>query len=128
MGCLNLPRLQHLTAVLALLAPGTGHAQDWWQGIWAFDPEWCAVADRIGSVTPAPIAITETEWLGYENRCLIAQTTALDGAAAVHLQLRCQSEGNTYDEERLLMRTDETGLAIWIWFGSSDPVLFLRCE
>ncbi|MFT7596757.1 MAG: hypothetical protein ACI8R4_004099 [Paracoccaceae bacterium] len=120
--------LRYVAVGVAVLAPVTVQAQDWWQGIWAFDPEWCAAADQIGSVTPAPIAITVTEVLGYENSCAITHATALDGVAAAHLQLRCQSEGDTYDEERLVMRTDETGLAIWIWFGSSDPVLFQRCE
>lgn len=113
--------------MLAWLVPTPGWTQGWWQGIWAFDPEWCAEADQIGSVTPAPIKITATDVLGYENSCSIVKTTNMDGAAALHLQLRCQSEGDTYDEERVLMRTDETGLAIWIWFGSSDPVLFQRC-
>jgi hypothetical protein len=117
-----------LALVFALMLPQAGQAQDWWQGNWAFDPTWCAQADKIGSVTPAPIAITQDEVVGYENTCSITRATSMDGVGAMHLQLRCQSEGDTYDEERLLMRTDETGLAIWIWFGSSDPVLFQRCE
>ena len=112
----------------ALLLPGAAQAEEWWQGIWAFDPEWCAEADKIGSVTPAPIAITGAEILGYENSCEITGTKAIRGAGAVHLRLSCQSEGSTYDEDRVVMRTDETGLAVWIWFGSGDPVLFQRCE
>jgi hypothetical protein len=114
--------------ILALMAPQASLAQDWWQGNWTADPAWCAQAHNIGSVTPAPIGITQSQVIGYENSCAITRATPMDGIAAMHLQLRCQSEGNTYDEERLLMRTDETGLAIWIWFGSSDPVLFQRCE
>lgn len=121
-------RMGMVVAGLAALTPVAAQAQNWWQGVWAFDPAWCAAADQIGAVTPAPIAITATEVLGYENSCSITKTKPMDGAAAAHLQLRCQSEGDTYDEERVLMRTDETGLAIWIWFGSSDPVLFQRCE
>ena len=103
-------------------------AQEWWQGIWAADPQWCAVADRIGSLTPAPIAITPGAIIGYENTCAITGVQVLHGAGAVHLRLRCQSEGDTYEEDRVAMRTDETGLAIWIWFGTGDPVLFQRCK
>lgn len=111
-----------------MLVPGAVGAQEWWQGTWAAEAEWCAQADQIGAVTPAPIAITATELQGYENSCAIARTTPIRGAGAVHLRLKCQSEGSTFDEERVLMRTDETGLAIWVWFGSGDPILFQRCE
>ena len=116
-----------LALVVALLVPQAALAQDWWQGNWAFDPDWCAQTDNIGSVTPAPISITVDAVSGYENSCSITNATAMDGVGAVHLRLSCQSEGDAFDEERLLMRTDETGLAIWIWFGGSDPVLFQRC-
>lgn len=120
--------MRWVLACLALLSPQASLAQDWWQGNWAFDLAWCTQVDNIGAVTPAPIAISPHDVVGYENSCAITRATAMDGVGAMHLQLSCQSEGNTYDEERLLMRTDETGLAIWIWFGSSDPVLFQRCE
>ena len=114
--------------ILALMVPFAVQAQQWWQGNWTFDPEWCAQVDKIGSVTPAPIAITQDEIIGYENTCSITRAKPMEGIAAVHLHLSCQSEGDTFEEERLLMRTDESGLAIWIWFGSSDPMLFQRCE
>ncbi len=116
-------------AVLALvLLPGGALAEEWWQGVWTFDPEWCAEAENVGSVTSAPIRITEAEVLGYENSCDITEVQRMDHAQAVYLRLSCQSEGSRFDEDRVIMRTDETGLAIWIWLGTGDPELFQRCE
>lgn len=115
-------------AGLILIVPTIAFGQDWWQGIWTAETEWCAVADQVGSVTPAPIAITATEVLGYENSCGITGAVPLDGAGAVHLRLECQSEGSTYEEDRVIMRTDDTAQSVWIWFGSDDPVLFQRCN
>ena len=120
--------LMILAALAALAAPTNLTAEEWWQGNWAFDPEWCAEADNIGSVTPAPIAITETEMLGYEMSCGITFAQELYSVGATHLKLECESEGSTFEEERVVMRTDETGLAVWIWFGTGDPILFQRCE
>jgi len=120
--------MKWLTILALGLVPGSGIAQEWWQGTWAAEAEWCVAADRIGSVTPAPIAITKSEVLGYENSCDIKSVQEMDGAGAVHLHLSCQSEGSNSDEYRVLMRTDETGLAIWIWFGAGEPILFQRCE
>jgi len=120
--------MKTLAALAALVVPGAAAAEVWWQGIWTADPAWCAVVDQIGAVTPAPIMITDVEVLGYENSCGIRGVQEMDGAGAVHLHLQCQSEGSTFDEYRVLMRTDETGLAIWIWFGAGEPILFQRCE
>ncbi len=122
--------MKQLLAIVMLLLPGSGgaQAQNWWEGIWSAKPEWCAAANHIGDVTPAPIEITRSGVRGYESRCSIAAARSMDRAVAVHLQLKCHAEGNVYDEDRLMMRTDETGLAVWIWFGSGDPVLFQRCE
>ena len=117
-----------LAGMLVGLLPGTGQAQDWWQGIWTSDPQWCVEAEHIGAVNPAPIAITADEVLDYENSCEISEVHEMHAAGAVHLRLKCQAEGSRFDEDRVVMRTDETGLAIWIWFGSGDPLLFQRCE
>ncbi len=113
---------------ISVMLPAPVRAQEWWQGAWSFDPAWCAVADRIGSVTPAPIAITATEVLGYENSCAITQATPLDGVGAVHLRLLCQSEGETSAEERLVMRADPEAKAVWIWFAAGEPLRFQRCQ
>lgn len=117
-------RATGLALCLGLL-PGAVLAADWWVGNWAFDPQWCAVADRIGSVTPAPIAITATEIRGYENSCQISSARPMDGVGAVHLTLQCQSEGSTYEEERLILRQSDT--QIWIWWGGDAPSQFQKC-
>lgn len=120
--------IRAVVCLMCLFAPQAGEADDWWIGDWAADPAWCAAADAIGRVTPAPIRITADEVLGYENSCDIKAVQVLDGAAAVLLRLKCQSEGDFFEEERLLMRTDESALAVWFWFGTGDPVLFNFCE
>jgi len=120
--------MKRLAALALVLLPEIGLAENWWQGIWAFDPEWCVEAENVGSVTPAPIAITATEVLGYENSCEITEVQRMDHAQAVYLRLSCQSEGSRFDEDRVIMRTDETGLAIWVWFGTGDPELFHFCR
>lgn len=86
--------------------------------------------NQIGRVTPAPIAITPTEVLGYENSCAIRRAQPLRGMAAVRLELKCRSEGNTYEESRLIMRGGDgrdLGKEIWIWFGEGEPTRFFRC-
>lgn len=96
-----------------------------WQGIWAYEPAWCENADRIGSVTPAPIAITETEVLGYENSCEIQAVDVLPDLQAVRLRLSCESEGAVFEEGRLLMLAHDDEL--WMWDGGGEPLRFHRC-
>lgn len=120
--------MRYVAICLALMAPGTAQAQDWWQGIWSYDPAWCAVAGQIGEASPAPIAISETEFLGYELSCAIDEARVLDGVGAAHLRMTCQSEGETYADERLVMRVDQGAKSVWIWFGADEPLLFQRCE
>ncbi len=115
--------------VLACLPVAAG-ADEWWQGKWAWDKAWCDRVNQIGRVTPAPIAITPTEVLGYENSCAIRRAQPLRGMAAVRLELKCRSEGNTYEESRLIMRGGDgrdLGKEIWIWFGEGEPTRFFRC-
>ncbi len=95
-----------------------------WHGIWSADPEWCANAARIGSVTPAPIDLTDTEMRGYENTCDIISADALSGLNAWELGMECHSEGDVYDEKRLVMVDDAT---LFMWFGAEEPVRFDRC-
>ncbi len=116
--------MKRLALILALL-PGVVQAGEWWQGVWAFDPAWCAQADKVGSVTPAPIKITETEILGYENSCTIAKSREAGDLNAVFMALICTGEGETYDDARLIMRGESS---IWMWFGADAPVQFHRCE
>ncbi|WP_137701561.1 hypothetical protein [Marimonas lutisalis] len=113
------------TLAALVLCPGLAGAQEaWWQGVWAAESGWCAVAERIGSVTPAPIAITPAEVLGYENSCRITRVDEHAMVGAVSLMLECQSEGSVFDEARLIMNAGE---AIWIWFGADEPIRFHRC-
>ena len=120
--------MKGVVIALALVLPNASLAQDWWQGIWTANPDWCAVADQVGAITPAPISISATELLEYENSCEISDAQAMDSIGAVRLHVVCQSEGDTYDEERLLMRVDDAASAIWMWFGAGDPIRFQRCK
>ncbi len=110
---------------LVLCVPGQSNAQEWWQGIWAADAAWCAMSDQIGNVTPAPIALTETEIVGYENSCTISDVIDMPKVAATRLTLRCQSEGSSFVEDRLVMAGDKSSL--WMWFGYGEPMRFHRC-
>lgn len=116
--------MRRAAALILTLVAGEAAAQDWWQGVWAWDKAWCTQAEHIGSVTPAPIAITRDEVLGYENSCRIVRTQPEVDFAAVKLWLECQAEGETYDEVRLILNGGE---AIWVWFGGDEPVKFQRC-
>lgn len=114
-------------ALAGLMAiPGAANAQSWWEGTWAHDPAWCANAGDIGRATPAPIAITAREIVGYENRCVINSAREMAGIGAVHLQLLCESEGAKSAEERIILRAGPR--EIHMWFGAGDPVKFTRCE
>jgi hypothetical protein len=113
-----------LAIALMVLSPAAAAADTWWQGIWAWDKAWCKDAAWIGSVTPAPIAITSSEVLGYENSCRIFRADEMRALNAVQLQLECQSEGETYDESRLIMKGENS---IWMWFGADEPLKFHRC-
>jgi hypothetical protein len=113
---------------LALVLPNAGLAQEWWQGIWAAEPEWCVSDGQIGAVNPRSIEITSGEMLGYENSCEISDLQELVNVDAVQFRVTCQSEGETYVGGRLLMRADTGASAIWMWFGVGDPIRFQRCE
>ena len=112
-----------LIAALPVAAP----AQDarWWQGIWAHDKAWCAQAAFVGRVTPAPIVITNREVLGYENSCVITYVNALSDMRAVQLTLACASEGDHFEEDRLLL--DGGDGVMWFWIGVGEPTKFHRC-
>lgn len=114
--------------VLALVlscAPVSAFSAEWWQGYWAYDQSWCKHVAQIGEVTPAPIAITQSKVVGYENTCTIANARALPGMRAVHLAMDCRGEGSTYRETRLIMGG---GDVIWMWFGQDAPLKFYRCQ
>lgn len=114
-------RLTCLTAMICL--PALAQA-DPWHGIWSAEPDWCVNAERIGSVTPAPILLSASEMLGYENSCDITAVDEVDGLSAWQIDITCQSEGDLYEERRLIM---VDGDRMWMWFGADEPLLFTRC-
>ncbi len=97
-----------------------------WVGKWAADPAWCADADKIGRKTPAPVELTPTEFLGYENSCTITKVVQPGSMQAWLLKLECQSEGSVYDDE-MLVAVNRDGRLWWI-DGASEPAAFTRCE
>lgn len=101
-------------------------AQNWWVGIWTGDPDWCSAAGQIGEVSPAPIEISETAIRGYEYGCDISKAREVGKVNAALLRLNCSGEGETYKEQRLILKQDEN--AIWIWWGDGEPILFTRCK
>ena len=116
--------MYRLTWLAALIWVPTLTLAEPWQGIWSAEPDWCANADRIGSVTPAPIAITADELLGYENSCDITAVAEITDLNAWQIDITCFSEGDDYEERRLLMVDRDR---LWIWAGVDDPVAFERC-
>ena len=109
--------------VIALLLPGLALAGPW-EGVWSADPAWCDRADRIGSVTPAPIRLTASTLEGYENTCQIGEIEQVGELPAFRLGLTCTAEGSTYDDAfvGLLEGPD----VLWLLWGR-DPVKFTRC-
>lgn len=113
-------------AALALLplAAQAGEAPDW-AGVWAFDPAWCANADRIGAASPAPVRLTADRFEGLENTCRITAAEQVGMQSAWRLVFVCQSEGETYDEETLIMLDGRDTL--YRWDGVGAPLAFTRC-
>jgi hypothetical protein len=113
--------------VLAALLPGLAATAEPWEGIWAYDPDWCQFAGRIGSHAPAPIEITATEVNGLENFCDVAAVTPGPGGNPWwSLTLDCAAEGDTYDAATLLML--ENPDTLWRFDGAGAPVRFTRCK
>lgn len=93
-------------------------------GIWAAEPEWCAFAAQIGTHDPAPVALSETEFLGLENSCTITRATPTGVAQSWALDLQCQSEGDYYDGQMLVFMAGADTLYIYDGFA---PTRFERC-
>lgn len=109
--------------IAALLVPGAALAEPW-HGIWSADLAWCENADRIGSVTPAPIQLSETEMLGYENSCDIISAEPVADLNAWTIDMTCFAEGDYYEERHLIMvKADK----MWLWYGVDGPIPFERC-
>jgi hypothetical protein len=117
-------RLSFLAVLVGLASPLA--AQPAYVGNWAGDPAWCEFQDKIGSQTPAPIAITIHEWLGYENSCDIVDANEFSMNGGWILTLECFSEGEQNLEERVLLLDGPD--VLWQWWGSGEPLKFTRCE
>ncbi|MCR8723669.1 hypothetical protein [Frigidibacter sp. ROC022] len=113
-------------ATLALACATAAPAEEAFEGKWAAEPDWCAHADRIGSHSPAPILVTAEEVSGYENSCSVTEIRRWpEDAAWWTLMLSCESEGDSYQEPRLLMLAEPD--VLWMFFGGGDPIRFTRC-
>ena len=111
--------------LLGLLASPAAAEVPEWAGYWAAEPEWCAQASRIGSVTPAPIYLADTEMLGHENSCDIVFTEPGPMPGTYVQSLMCQSEGSEYDEDQMLFLSGD-GDVLHIWSGAF-MTRFERC-
>ena len=95
-----------------------------YEGVWALSEDICDVTP--GSADPAPIAITEREFIGYENRCLIA--SAEEGTeGGWTLELVCEGEGVEYRET---VDVDVDGETISLKSRDDDvpDTRLVRCE
>ncbi len=109
------------------LAPGddvppmTPRTAPFYVGVWAVDPALCSIAP--GSGDPAPIAITENEFVGYENRCRVAE--AQEGTeAGWRLSLVCMAEGVEYVET---IDVDVDGDMLRLRRENAPETAFVRC-
>ncbi|QYX57873.1 hypothetical protein K1T73_05655 [Roseovarius sp. SCSIO 43702] len=84
-------------------------------------------AEKIGTTIPAPVLYTDEKVTGYENFCEVTQTETLD-EGVTRLALRCDAEGEIYEERKFLMVQGDT---MWAWslVEGFDPTMteFQRC-
>lgn len=103
------------------VAPMKGADAPFYAGVWAVDPSLCAISP--GSGDPAPIAITETEFIGYENRCRVAD--AVEGTeGGFSLSLVCLAEGVENVET---IEVDVDGEMLRLKREGAPETAFVRC-
>lgn len=91
-------------------------------GVWAAEKDWCSIAP--GAADPSPIALTEGEFIGYENLCRIGY--AEEGTeGGWRMELICQSEGVEYTE---VVDLDVDGEMLRLTRNGAAEALFTRCE
>lgn len=117
--------MKHLITLVMLAAPTLAAAEDW-HGIWASEPGICQYKNQLGGHDPTPILYSATEFIGLENRCEVKGSQRVGGLPAWRLTLTCTGEGTTYDEDRLLMISDDGRL--WEFDGIWEPFGYTRCE
>lgn len=105
------------------VAPQTPPAAPVYYGVWAAEVDCCDNAP--GSSESAPIAFTETEFVGYENRCHIGEAQeGTDGG--YQLALVCTAEG-IETVETLDVDVDGEMLRVK-WLNSGGEAHFVRCN
>ena len=91
-------------------------------GVWALSADVCDAAP--GSADPSPIALTEGEFIGYENFCRIGY--AEEGTeGGWRLELICDAEGVEYME---LAEVDVDGEMLRLKRGDAPETALVRCE
>ena len=108
---------------LCAVFSGSAMAADSWEGVWAFDKDWCQYADQIGEHDPAPIKITRNEFVGLENRCTVTQLDAVAGE--IVLDLACEGEGIP-SLDRVYLRVE--GDTLKIRRTGEATTVFHRCS
>ena len=96
---------------------------DFWEGLWAFERDWCQYSDQIGEHDPAPIRITRNEFVGLENWCTVTHLKAMAGEMV--LDLACEGEGIT-SSDRIYLRVE--GDALKIRRVGKESLQYHRCE
>lgn len=90
-------------------------------GIWAANPSLCGIAP--GSADPSPVAFTADAFIGYENRCRIAN--AQEGTeGGYRLDLLCEGEGAPYAET---VDVDVGGDMLRLSRADGEETVFIRC-
>ena len=92
-------------------------------GVWAADPAICGLLP--GSADPAPIAISESEFIGYENYCRIAYVDET-GPMMWNIERICEAEGVEYTE---IMGLEIVNGDLLLKSPDADaPAEFIRCS
>ena len=94
-----------------------------WEGVWAFDRDWCQYSDQIGEHDPAPIKITRNEFVGLENRCAVNQLSEVAGEMV--LDMSCEGEGETYSDRIYIVASGNT---LKIRRDGEQATQYYRCE
>ncbi|MEM9988587.1 MAG: hypothetical protein AAF723_03630 [Pseudomonadota bacterium] len=77
-----------------------------------------------GSAEEAPIAITPTELIGYENTCAISQVVVIEGEGRYEAMMDCLSEGQTSPETLYLRLRNDSLMVEW---ETGENVTWTRC-
>ena len=112
-----------LVAGLCAVFSGSAVAADSWEGVWAFDKDWCQYSDQIGEHDPAPIRITRDEFVGLENWCTVTQRNEVAGEMV--LDLACEGEGIP-NSDRVYLQVE--GDALKLRHSGEEATLFHRCS